>query len=178
MSRIGKQNIKIPDKTEVSIDGGKVSVKGPLGEISRDFGGRIGIQKNNEGEVVFSLNRNDRETTKLWGTYAREVANMLNGVNKGFEKKLIVEGIGYKSEVKGSGIVMSLGFSHPVSLEIPKGLKVTADKNIITVSGIDKDLVSQFVAKIRAQKKQEPYKGKGIRYSDESIRRKQGKKTA
>jgi large subunit ribosomal protein L6 len=102
---------------------------------------------------------------------------MLEGVNKAYEKKLIVEGIGYKSDIKGKEIHLALGFSHPVVRPIPDGLKVTAEKNVITVSGIDVEKVGQFVAQIRALKKPEPYKGKGIRYSDEVIRRKQGKKS-
>ncbi len=103
---------------------------------------------------------------------------MVAGVNKPFEKKLILEGIGYKSEVKGDKIVFALGFSHPVNVEIPKGLKVTAEKNNITISGSSKEDVGEFAAKIRALKKPEPYKGKGMRYSDEVIKRKQGKKSA
>ena len=102
---------------------------------------------------------------------------MLEGVNKVFEKKLIVEGIGFKSDVKGKDLHLALGFSHPVVVSIPDGLKVTAEKNVITASGIDIEKVGQFVAKIRSMKKPEPYKGKGIRYSDETIRRKQGKKS-
>ncbi len=177
MSRIGKQNIVIPEKTEVTLKEGLVSVKGPLGEISRQFKEIISIKSENK-IITLEPKIKDNDTLTLWGTYASEVLNMINGVNTGFQKKLIVEGIGYKSEVKGTDLVMSLGFSHPVILKIPQGLKVTADKNIITVSGIDKDLVGQFVAKVRAKKEPEPYKGKGIRYSDEVVRRKQGKKAA
>ena len=103
--------------------------------------------------------------------------NMIDGVNKPFERKLIIEGIGFKGEVKGEEIVFALGFSHPVKIKIPKGLKVVSEKGALTVSGPDKDLVGQFAATLRALKKPEPYKGKGIRYSDEVIRRKQGKKT-
>ena len=103
---------------------------------------------------------------------------MINGVNTPYEKKLVVEGVGFKSDVQGNKIVMSLGFSHPVELTIPEGLKATAEKNVITISGIDKEKVGQFTAEIRAKRKPEPYKGKGIRYEDEVIRRKQGKKAA
>lgn len=104
--------------------------------------------------------------------------NMMEGVTKGYTKKLIVEGIGYKSDVKGDTLAMSLGFSHPVNMKLPKGLKVTAEKNLITITGQDKELVGQFAAQVRANKVPEPYKGKGIRYDDETIRRKEGKKTA
>jgi large subunit ribosomal protein L6 len=114
----------------------------------------------------------------LWGTYASHIVNMIAGVNKPYEKKLIIEGIGYKADVKGAELVMGLGFSHLVKITIPADLKVVSEKGVVTVSGIDKEKVGQFVANIRAQKKPEPYKGKGIRYSDEVIRRKQGKKAA
>ena len=114
----------------------------------------------------------------LVGTYASHLINMITGVTEGFAKKLIVEGVGFRSEVKGNELHMSLGFSHPVVMEIPKGLTATAEKNIITVTGIDKESTNQFAAQIRAKKKPEPYKGKGIRYEGEIIRRKQGKKSA
>jgi large subunit ribosomal protein L6 len=117
------------------------------------------------------------ESRALWGTYGSHIANMVAGVNKPFEKKLILEGIGYKSEVKGDKIVFALGFSHPVEVLIPSGIKVTAEKNNITVSGIDKEEVGKFTANIRALKKPEPYKGKGMRYADEVVKRKQGKKS-
>ena len=112
----------------------------------------------------------------LWGTFASHILNMIKGVNTPYEKKLILEGVGFKSEIKGDKLVLSLGFSHLVEINIPKDLKVTAEKNNISVSGIDKELVGQFAAKIRAKKKAEPYKGKGFRYHDEVVRRKQGKK--
>ncbi len=117
------------------------------------------------------------ESRALWGTYASHINNMVNGVNKPFEKKLILEGIGYKSEVRGDKIVFALGFSHPVEVHIPITLKVTAEKNVIIVSGANKEEVGLFTANLRALKKPEPYKGKGIRYHDEIIRRKQGKKS-
>jgi large subunit ribosomal protein L6 len=114
----------------------------------------------------------------LWGTYASHVKNMIKGVTAGFQKKLIVEGIGFKSDVKGAKLDLSLGFSHPISIEIPKDLKVTAEKNVITITGVSNEQVGGFASKIRALKKPEPYKGKGIRYDNEVIRRKQGKKAA
>ena len=114
----------------------------------------------------------------LWGTYSSHIQNMVKGVATPFAKKLILEGIGYKSEVKGSNLVMALGFSHQVIVPVPEGLKVTAEKNIITTTGADKELVGSFAAKVRSLKKPEPYKGKGMRYEGEVIKRKQGKKTA
>ncbi|MFA6158732.1 MAG: 50S ribosomal protein L6 [Candidatus Paceibacterota bacterium] len=175
MSRVAKKPIVIPEKTEVKVNGLTVSVKGPLGEMSRDFKSGVEIKVEN-GTVIVTLKRT--EDYMLWGTYASHIKNMIEGVNKGFTKKLVVEGIGFKSDVKGSDLAMSLGFSHPVSVAIPKELKVTADKNIISVTGIDSEAVGKFAAKVRSFKKPEPYKGKGIRYETEVIRRKQGKKAA
>ncbi|MBX4200457.1 50S ribosomal protein L6 [Candidatus Parcubacteria bacterium] len=177
MSRIGKQVISIPEKTEVKFSGNSVVVKGPLGEISRHVEPIIQVSIVGN-EVKLLPKRETLESKALWGTYAAHIKNMVSGVNKPFEKKLILEGIGYKSEVRGDKIVFALGFSHPVEVSIPTGLKVTAEKNNITVSGIDKELVGEFTAKLRALKKPEPYKGKGMRYADEVIRRKQGKKAA
>ena len=155
---------------------GFIVVKGPLGEIKRTLHPNIEI-KINEKEVTVHPKKENLETRALWGTFASHITNMIQGVNKVFEKKLILEGIGFKSEVKGSKIVFALGFSHPVEIEIPEGLKVTAEKNLISVSGINKDDVGSFAAMLRALKKPEPYKGKGMRYENEIIKRKQGKKS-
>ncbi|KND48617.1 MAG: ribosomal protein L6 [Parcubacteria bacterium C7867-005] len=177
MSRIGKQIITLPEKTEISFSGSTVSVKGPLGDLSKIFNPIIEVKVEGK-EVTLKPKRETLESRALWGSYASHLKNMVSGVNKPFEKKLILEGIGYKSEVKGDTIVLALGFSHPVNVSVPKGLKVTAEKNIITVSGIDKEAVGEFTAKLRALKKPEPYKGKGMRYEGEVIKRKQGKKSA
>ncbi len=175
MSRVAKKPIAIPEKTTVSVAGQTVTVKGPLGEMSRDF--KPGIEFKVEGNsVTVTLHR--PEDYMLWGTYASHLKNMIKGVTAGFTKKLVVEGIGFKSDVKGAKLDMSLGFSHPVSVAIPKELKVTAEKNIITVTGVSNEMVGGFAAMVRGLKKPEPYKGKGIRYDDEVIRRKQGKKAA
>ncbi len=177
MSRIGKKLISIPENTEVTISGGTVSVKGPLGTLTKEFKPIIAISISPEKIISLEPKRNDQDTKALWGAYSSHVSNMINGVNKGFAKKLVIEGIGYKSEVKGSELLMSLGYSHPVKMIIPAGIKVTAEKNLVTITGIDKEAVGQFAAQTRDQKTPEPYKGKGIRYEDEVIRRKQGKKT-
>jgi large subunit ribosomal protein L6 len=176
MSRIGKRVIVVPEKTEVSLSGNVLNVKGPLGESQRNFKSDIAITIADK-EITLKPTRNNIATNALWGTYGSHIANMIKGVNKAFEKKLVIEGIGFKSEVKGEALVLNLGFSHPIRVEIPKGLKVVSEKNNITVSGIDKESVGQFTAKIRALKKPEPYKGKGIMYGGEVIRRKQGKKS-
>lgn len=175
MSRIGKQPIIIPDKTEVKISDGILSVKGPLGEINRKVRSDIKIEVINN-EVVLTLAKKTRLAKALWGTYASHVSNMVRGVNEAFEKKLIVEGIGYRTEIEGNELKLSVGFSHPVKLAIPEGLEVKVEKNTINIKGPNKDVVGQFAAEVRAVRKPEPYKGKGIRYHDEVIRRKQGKK--
>lgn len=175
MSRVAKKPIAIPEKTTVAVAGQTVTVKGPLGEMVRDF--KPGIEfKVENGSVQVNLHR--PEDYMLWGTYASHLKNMIKGVNVGFSKKLVIEGIGFKSDVKGAKLALALGFSHPIDLDIPKDLKVTAEKNVITITGVSTEKVGEFASKIRALKKPEPYKGKGIRYEDEVIRRKQGKKAA
>ena len=177
MSRIGKKVIVIPPQTEVSLTSGVLSVKGPKGTLTKKFKQDTEVTIG-ATEVTLVPKRDTLENRALWGTYASHVMNMLAGVNTPFVKKLIIEGIGYKSEVKGTNLVLALGFSHLVNVPIPETLKVTAEKNVITVTGIDKELVGEFVANVRSLKKPEPYKGKGIRYDGEVVKRKQGKKTA
>jgi large subunit ribosomal protein L6 len=177
MSRIGKKIIAIPANTTVTYVDGLVTVKGPLGTLTKQLKQDI-IVNVGPTEVTLEPKRVTLESRALWGTYASHIMNMVSGVTTPFVKKLILEGIGYKSEVKGTNLVMALGFSHPVTVAIPEGLKVTAEKNLITTTGVDKELVGSFTAKIRALKKPEPYKGKGMRYEGEVIKRKQGKKTA
>ncbi len=181
MSRIGKKVIAIPAKTTVSYTGGVFTVTGPLGTLTKTFKPDIEITigateitlapKATRGVVT-------KSTTALWGTYASHIINMIAGVTTAFTKKLILEGIGYKSEVKGANLVMALGFSHPVNIAIPAGLKMTAEKNVMTITGSDKEAVGAFTALIRSWKVPEPYKGKGIRGEFEVVKRKQGKKTA
>jgi len=177
MSRIGKQEIQIPKGVEVVRDGSVLKVKGPKGTLSKIF--RDDITINVSGSLItLNTNRNDKFSRSLWGTYAAHIKNMIKGVETPYQKKLILEGVGFKSEVKGKEFVFSLGFSHPVVVSIPEGIIATAEKNNITITGPDKELVGSFTANLRALKKPEPYKGKGIRYENEVIRRKQGKKTA
>ncbi len=176
MSRIGKQIISIPEKTEVTQRDGIVSVKGPLGELSRPFNNEIVITISGK-EVTLAPKEGVTTGAALWGTYAAHIKNMIGGVNKKFEKKLIVEGIGYRAEVSGDNVVFSLGFSHKITVPVPKGISIAIDKTNITIAGIDKELVGYFAASIRDLKKPEPYKGKGIRYEKEVIRRKEGKKS-
>lgn len=177
MSRLAKRPIAIPAKTEVTVSGGLVVVKGPKGTLQKPIHRLVQVEVAAEG-VQVSKKNDTLESRALIGTYASHVRNMINGVNQGFQKKLIVEGVGYKWDVQGKTLNLALGFSHPVKMPIPEGLAVVADKGTLTISGFDKEAVGQFAANIRAQKKPEPYKGKGIRYDGEVIRRKQGKKAA
>jgi large subunit ribosomal protein L6 len=178
MSRLGKQPITVPDKTDVIMgEQGRITVKGPKGELSRTFRREIDIEVQDR-TIVLSKRSNTRTARSLWGTYAAHLGNMVRGVNEPFQKVLSVEGVGFRSELAGKTLKLHLGFSHPVVVDIPAGLEVGVDKNVITISGIDKEQVGQFAASVRAIKKPEPYKGKGIRYRDEVVRRKQGKKSA
>jgi large subunit ribosomal protein L6 len=175
MSRIGKKVIALPEKTEVTVSSGTVTVKGPKGTLERVFGPFVDITV--DGRTVKLAPKGELDNGALWGTSASHLENMVKGVNELFVKKLIIEGIGYKADIKGTNVVLALGFSHPVTVAIPTTLKVTSDKGIVTITGANKDEVGQFAAQIRALKKPEPYKGKGIRYETEVIRRKQGKKS-
>ena len=177
MSRIAKKPIAIPAKTEVTFVDGIITVKGPLGELKKIFRDDVKVTIANN-EISLEKSRNTLQAAAMIGTYASHIHNMIAGVHKAFEKKLIIEGIGFKADVKGTNLVLNVGFSHPVSLPIPAGVKVTTEKANIIVSGIDCEAVGQFAAVTRATKKPEPYLGKGIRYADEVIRRKQGKKAA
>jgi large subunit ribosomal protein L6 len=175
MSKIGKKPILIPEGTEIKIDGQKVFIKGPKGQLFREIPSEIKIQVRNnkifilpEVESIFNK--------KFWGTTRSILANMVNGVSKGFEKKLEIQGIGFKAAIEGDEIILNVGYSHPVKIKIPQNLKILIEKNIISVSGIDKEMVGQFAAVIRKIKTPEPYKGKGIRYLGEQVRKKAGKK--
>lgn len=177
MSRLAKKPITIPAKTEVAFSNGTITVKGPLGTLTKDFRSHVNVAVANN-EVTLTPAYESLQTKAMLGTYVAHVKNMINGVNKPYEKKLMIEGIGYKADVKGKDLVLAVGFSHQVVKPIPADLKVTSEKGTITISGINRESVGQFAAEVRAVKKPEPYLGKGIRYSDEVIRRKQGKKAA
>jgi large subunit ribosomal protein L6 len=176
MSRIGKQPITIPTGTEVSVSDGVVLVKGPAGELTRSYKPEyISISVDN-GQVVLTPTDNSLSARALWGTYASHIRNMIKGVHDQFEKTLVIEGIGYRAECEGNKLSLSVGFSHKVDKIIPQNLQVEVKKNVISVKGPDKDMVGQFARSVRAVRKPEPYKGKGIRYSDEVVKRKQGKR--
>lgn len=177
MSRLGKRDIVIPAGVTVVVKDDKISVKGAKGELHRDVLPDIKITVT--GDAVSLVPKDDTVFSRaLWGTYSSHIRNMIEGVTKGFAKKLFIEGTGYKWSVAGTNLNLALGFSHPVVVPIEEGIKVTAEKGELNVSGIDKELVGNFAAYVRSLKKPEPYKGKGIRYSDEIIIRKQGKRSA
>ena len=174
MSRIGKQTITIPEKTEVSVSDGVVSVKGPVGELTRPLT-KVNVDII-DGVVSVIPKDKSRLSQALWGTFSSHIRNMVAGVNTHFEKKLMVEGVGFRVELSGKNLILNVGFSHPVNMPVPEGLNVVVEKNMITVSGPDKEMVGQFAAEIRAVKKPEPYKGKGVRYEGEVVKIRQGKK--
>lgn len=175
MSRIGKQVIELPEKTTCTMVGDLVTVTGPLGTLTRRIDPRFAITVA-DNELTIKPGKLTLETNMLWGTYASHLANMVEGVSRGFKKELTVEGVGYKYSLAGDKLAMAVGLSHPVELKLPEGIKVVIEKANLTVSGIDKEVVGHFAAEIRAQRPPEPYKGKGIRYVGEQIRRKAGKK--
>ncbi|HEV3244912.1 MAG TPA: 50S ribosomal protein L6 [Candidatus Paceibacterota bacterium] len=177
MSRTGKLPIKIPAGTEVSVQSGEITVKGKGGTLKRLTHPAVKIEIAN-GEAVVSPAQPTRLARALWGTYAAHVRNMIAGVNTPFQKRLDVQGIGYRAELSGKQLKLLVGFSHPVLVAIPEGVTAVVEKNIISISGASKEQVGQFAASVRAIRKPEPYKGKGIRYEGEVVRQKQGKKAA
>ena len=170
MSRVGKQPIEILKGVEIKIEGQTITVKGPKGELLRDFRSEVQVEQK-ENELIVSSN-----DSALWGTTRSNIANMVRGVVEGYEKKLELEGIGYRAAIEGDTVVLNVGFSHTVQIKIPDGLNCAVDKNTITVSGINKEKVGELAAKIRKVKPAEPYKGKGFRYEGEVVRRKLGKR--
>jgi large subunit ribosomal protein L6 len=177
MSRIGKQPIAIPDNVEVKIDKGEIKLKGPKGELTQAIPDEIEVTIK-EKEIVVALKKKTKNSPALWGLLRTLIFNMIQGVTEGYEKQLEIEGVGYRATLQGNKLVLNIGFSHPVEIEAPAGIEFKVERNLITVSGIDKQLVGQVAAEIRSKRKPEPYKGKGIHYVGEVIRRKAGKKTA
>jgi large subunit ribosomal protein L6 len=179
MSRIGKKIVTIPTRVTVDIKNSEFKVKGPKGELVQKIHPHITITQTPEGLVVKTAHETDKKDRALWGTFASLLENMVEGVTNGFKKQLEINGVGYKASLKGANLSLEVGFSHPVEITPPSGaIKFTVEKNIITVEGIDKQLVGEIAAQIRQVRKPEPYKGKGIRYEKEVVRRKQGKKSA
>lgn len=183
MSRIGKLPIKIPDNVEVTIKDGSVFVKGPKGELNQPIHPSMSVTKEDDTLLIrpAALIKGDKlegKISAIWGLTRALIFNTIKGVSEGYEKQLEMEGVGYKVQSAGNKLIFSLGFSHPVEFAIPEGIKISVEGNVIRVNGQDKQLVGQVAAKIRALKKPEPYKGKGIKYKGEHIRRKVGKKAA
>lgn len=177
MSRIGKRSIQIPAGTEVSVVDHEIVVKGKGGTLKRPLHPLIALTIEN-GTVTVAPKTENRLARALWGTFSAHVKNMVSGVNTPFVKKLQIEGIGYKADLQGKNLKLALGYSHPIVVAVPEGITVVVEKNIVSVSGANKDNVGQFAASVRALRKPEPYKGKGIRYEGEVVREKEGKKAA
>ncbi|MEN8252215.1 MAG: 50S ribosomal protein L6 [Patescibacteria group bacterium] len=177
MSRIGQKTIEIPSGVDVTLTGNELTVKGAKGELKMTVHNAVKV-KVEDGGVNVEKSHNAQIANSMWGTTSRLIENMIVGVSKGFEKKLELNGVGYRMNLKGKQVDLALGFSHPVLVDIPEGIEVAIDGQIMTISGIDKQAVGQFAADIRAFRPVEPYKGKGFKYEDEHVRRKEGKKAA
>lgn len=175
MSRIGKKPITIPNGVKAELKDLAFHVTGPKGSLVVPIHPKVQVNISASEIVVDVKNQENKLERSLWGLTRSLIQNAVTGVVSGFEKKLEINGVGYRAAIAGTTITMALGFSHPVIVEVPKGLAASIEKNVITINGIDKQAVGEFAAKIRALKKPEPYKGKGIKYIDEVIRRKAGK---
>lgn len=176
MSRIGKKIIEIPQGVTVEISEKEIIVKGAKGELKQFIHPEIKIEVKDGKILVAPKSELSKKGRGLWGLYRALVANMVEGASKGFEKKLEIEGVGFKANVEGNNLVLNLGFTNPVKIEKIDGVDFKVEKNVITISGANKERVGHMAALIRKQKKAEPYKGKGIKYQGEKIRRKEGKK--
>lgn len=176
MSRIGKKPIEIPQTVKVEIVGQEIKVSGPKGELRTNIHRYIKAEMKDGKVFVLPIRTLSKKEKGLWGLYRALIFNMVEGAGKGFEKKLEIEGVGYKATVQGEDLVLNVGFVNPVKVKKPEGINFSVEKNVITVSGISKEAVGQISAIIRKTKKVEPYKGKGIKYQGEKVRRKEGKK--
>ncbi len=175
MSRIGKSPISIPAKVQITIDGSHINIKGPKGELSRVLPQAITVEQ--EGETLLVKRRDESRTSRqLHGLSRSLVANMVEGVSQGFQRRLEIQGVGYRAQVQGRNLTLTVGYSHPVQIEPPQGIQLAVEANTnVIVSGFDKELVGNIAARIRDVRPPEPYKGKGIRYAGEVVRRKAGK---
>ncbi len=174
MSRIGKLPIEIPEKVEIKIEGNRLTAKGPKGQLTREFSPLLSVQQE-DNQIVVKRKSDQRQERALHGLTRSLINGMVEGVTKGFEKKLTMVGVGYNAKLKGKDLELEVGYSHPVLIKAPAAIEFEVEKTNITVKGIDKQQVGEIAAKIRAVRKPEPYKGKGIKYADEQIRRKVGK---
>lgn len=167
----------IPAGVNVNMEGGKINIKGPKGELTRDFGAGAVITKEDNSIIILPKD-NSKQARALWGSVRMHIANMISGVTQGASTQLQIEGIGYRATTEGQNLVLNVGFSHSVTINAEPGVSYKVDKNIITISGYDKELVTKLAANIRRVRPPEPYKGKGIRYVGEKVRKKVGKKAA
>jgi len=175
MSRVGKKSIIVPKDVEVKFDGEMLSVKGPKGELRRLIHPKVQLNIN-DSQILLSIFDNSKESNSLFGLFRSLIANMVLGVTEGFKKTLEIIGVGYRVELSGNKLVFNLGYSNPITYDIPKGIEIQLDqKNKVVLSGIDKELLGITAAKIRSFRTPEPYKGKGVKYLEETIRRKAGK---
>jgi large subunit ribosomal protein L6 len=175
MSRVGKKIINIPGKASVDLKGSKLVVKGEKGTLTRILHPAVNLEIK-DNTISVTISQEDRKARSLQGLTRSLVSNMVDGVSKGFERSLEINGIGYRAEMKGRSIVLNLGYSHPIDFPLPEGIDATVDKNnVIKITGIDKEKVGQTAASIRKLRKPEPYKGKGVKYAEEYIQRKAGK---
>ncbi len=174
MSRIGREPITVPDKVSIDIQGSLVTVTGPKGKLDRRVRPEIALEQE-DSRVMVKARDNSQRTIAFTGLTRSLINNMVIGVDKGFQKKLLVEGVGYRVEAKGNDLTLNVGYSNPVNFPLPEGVTASVDKNTVTLESIDKELLGETAARIRAVRKPEPYKGKGIRYEDEQIIRKAGK---
>jgi len=175
MSRIGKKPVSLPSSVSAEFKDGKLNVKGPKGTLSLEVHPKVFITIDGSTLTVDVKNKENKAEKALWGLFRALVQNLVLGVTEGFAKKLEVNGVGFKVAIAGKQLVLNLGFSHPINVDIPEDLVITIEKNVIAISGSDKQKVGQFAANVRALKVPEPYKGKGIKYDDEVILRKAGK---
>ncbi len=178
MSRVGKKNITIPAGVTAGVDKNQVVIKGPKGELRLALHPRVTVAFEKNVITTTCANENNKQDRSLWGTFSSLMASMVLGVTEGFKKQLEISGVGYKANMKGTSLMLEVGFSHPVEVKPVAGVKFSVEKNVITVEGASKQLVGEMAAQIRRVKKPEPYKGKGIKYSDEVVRRKAGKTAA
>ena len=176
MSRIGKKPIEFPDGVKIEVKDSNVQVTGAKGSLNFEFDPVLLSVEVLDNSIIIKRKVGSKRASAMWGTTARILANMIGGVAEGFEKQLELNGVGFRMAVKGKKVDMALGFSHPVEVDIPEGIDVKIEANILTIAGIDKQVVGQFAAEVRALKPVEPYKGKGFKYIDEIVRRKEGKK--
>ncbi|MGD8984412.1 MAG: 50S ribosomal protein L6 [Desulfobacteraceae bacterium] len=174
MSRVGQKPISLPQEVKIDLKGDLLTVKGPKGELRRKIHPRVNILTEND-QIVVSIKDGNKGSGALHGLFRALVANMVTGVTQGFEKALEIVGVGYRAELSGKRATFHLGYASPVMVDLPEGIDARVEKTKITLSGIDKELLGRTAAKIRSLREPEPYKGKGIRYEGESIRRKAGK---